>query len=233
MRFVRWVLLAMVTTACGTAADTAAKKADTTVDTSKTQSTDVPKAEPVQTKEEAKPKVAQPDAVEKAPEITKDQMMRASIRLVFDSFLASGKLFHDESFKTYFYRGVEGTMGYPDSTYVPVTTPNITVGCPMGFKQVGQIDLSIAISHGLFDHLPPESLWVWTSWKGTADVNAYYAYTVEDLTDPWGYHFDGGFFYPKHRNRMLGRLYCMMGDNDLPNIDDLPAGYFDSLGTLH
>ncbi len=229
MKRLMYLQCLVLCTACGQAVDPT-KKTDAPVDSSKTQATDAPKAEPV-SKEEATPKVAQPETVEKAPELTKDQMVRASIRLGFDGFLAEGKLFHDETFKTYFYRGDEGSMGYADSLYLPVTTKNVSVGCPMGFKQVGQIDLSIGISHGLFDHMPPESLWVWTSWKSPADTtgNSYYAYVVDSLTDQWGYHFDGGFFYPRLRTRTVGRLYCMMSDSDLPNIDDLPAGYFDSL----
>lgn len=215
-----------LSTACGQAAD-ATKKADTETTATKTEAT-VPDKQPV-TKEEAKPTVAPDDVAEKPPQITKDQMLRASIRLGFDAMLRDGKLFHDTDFKTYFFRGDEGAMGYPDSQYLPVTTKNLSVGCPMGFKQVGQIDLSVGISHGLFDHLPPDSQWVWTSWKSSSDVNASYAMVTSDFTDAWGFHFDANMFYPKHRNRVLGRLYCMMTDFDLPNIDDLPAGYFDSL----
>ncbi len=226
MNFVSLLIFTTLSTACGQAADSA-KKMDT--DTAVKTTAPAPESnKPTTTdKEEAKPTVA--EKPEKAPEITKDQMMRASIRLGFDHFLATDKLFHDEAFKTYFYKGDEGTMGYPDSTAVPVTTKNITVGCPMGFKQVGQIDLSVAISHGLLNKLPADSQWIWTSWKGTADINAYSAYAVDELTDQWGYHFDAGFFYPRHRNRVIGRLYCMMGESDLPSVDDLPAGYFDSL----
>ncbi len=235
MRVLHWIVITTLSTGCGAASD-AAKKADTDTAVAKDKGT-VPAHEPDKDKEETK--VAQPEKVEKVEtvakpaqpaQLTKDQMLRASIRLGFDHFLGTGKLFHDESFKAYFYKGDEGAMGYPDSQYLPVTTKNISLGCPLGFKQVGQIDLSIAISHGLFNVLPPESAWIWTSWKGTADINAYSAYAVDDLTDQWGYHFDGGFFYPRHRSRQLGRLYCMMSDSDLPNVDDLPEGYFATLG---
>lgn len=221
--------ITVLSTACGTAQPGAQADGTTTTATgTKVATTEAPVQESA--KSEAKTPEAAPAKVEKPAQLTQDQMLRASIRLIFDANMDKGRMFHDEVYQAYFYKGDEGTMAYPDSTYVPVTSRNIAAACPLGFKQVGQIDLSIAISHGLFSALPPESQWVWTSWKsaGSAD-QSYSALVTSDFTDAWNNTFASQMFYPRHKSRMLGRLYCMMNITDLPNIDDLPPGYMETL----
>lgn len=223
------IFLASLSTACGREvqpadAQTAApvKKPDVVETT--------PDKEPAKTdEEEKKPTVAQPEKAQKALELTSEQQRRVLARFIFDTNLSQGRLFHDVAFKQYYYRGDEGTMSYPDLTYVPVGTKNISVACPLGFKQIDRIYLSIAISHGLFDKFPPESPWIWTGDDQTkyGYGDAFDAYSTTTYTNTWSVHFDAGFFYPLHKARTVGRLYCSLSETDIPNVDDLPAGYME------
>lgn len=223
--------LKMAVVACGTqeAANDAKEKAEKEAkEEEETSSSKEPEAtariNSESSLDEDTPKEPSLEAPKGPKELTKEQSVRLMTRLSFDRLLAQDQVFKAESFQAYYIKGDEGTMSYPDTQYVPAGSKTITtLSCPLGFKQVGQIELSIGVSEGLFDKLSPDSQWVWTNWD--AGTSQKYALVTSDFTDQWGYSFMSQMFYPKHKSRILGRLYCIMKVSDLPNIDDIPEGY--------